>query len=568
MILLIISSSYLYGGGEDMDAASGSNIHILKAMVRLLLCIAMVAVTLLAAVDVAVAAAVGISPPEIRLFAADPLVLPDGASAVYTFEVRNATNIQLIEAGEVIKEINNPPSTACSGKAVGRTTHHIRSGGINSFNAVLLAVNSGGSQQRTLALSFASMLQPLSAAHLPLSEKDTSKTKKPDWLEQTSLSSSSGLTGQIVSAYPPPFEKCSKSCDYCLEPGDAAERGFTQQCSQEPCYYSPDKQQYWYCYSKPATVWCCIDGQVIETTKDSCYKKGGTPYPTEELAVKSCQAEGWCCQDGKVYPLDRATCSERGGHWFLTEKEAKDACSTIWCCIDGQVFGTDKETCYAKGGTAYATEAEARKACQAEGWCCVEGKIAPTLQTPCREMGGTWFLTEKEAKDACSTIWCCANGKVMKTSRELCAQMGGSGFASEAEALKSCQAATTCWCCAGGKVFQSTLAQCSQSAGNCYSTQAEALRYCQQMTTCWCCAGGKVFQSTLAQCSQSAGNCYSTQAEAVRYCQQTTTCWCCAGGKVFQSTPAQCKQSGGSCYSSQLEATKACQQYIKPPILK
>jgi hypothetical protein len=351
-----------------MSAGSSWKVHRLKIMMRLLLCIAMVAVTLLVAADSAAAAAVSISPPEIRVFSAEPLVLPDGASAVYAFEVRNATRVQLIEAGEVIREINNPPSTSCSGKARGRTTFQIRRGGMNSFDATLLAVNSGGSQQRMLTLSFATKILPRDNSQIPPADDALAKSKKPEWLGQTSLSSPPGLAGQIVSTYPPPFEKCAKGCDYCLQPDDAASRGFTNQCSKGPCYYSPDKQQYWYCYSKPVTVWCCVDGKVVETTKDSCYKKGGTPYPTEAEAVKSCQQEGWCCKDGKVGPLEQAACLRMGGAWFLTEKEALNACqSLIWCCIDGKVIETTKETCYGKGGTAYATEAEAIKACQAEG---------------------------------------------------------------------------------------------------------------------------------------------------------------------------------------------------------
>jgi cytochrome b involved in lipid metabolism len=546
-----------------MSVGSSLKIHYLKDMIRLLVCIAVVIVTLLAAGSLSAATTVGTSPPQIRVFSAEPMVLPDGASAVYVFEVNNATKIQLIEAGEVIREIDNPLATSCSGKAKGRTTYQIRTRDMNSFNTVLLAVNPGGSQRRALTLSFATKIQPLSITHFPLSDGAKDETKKPEWLDQTTLASPPGLAGQIVSTYPPPFVKCSSNCDYCLQPDDAASRGFTKQCSKQPCYYSPDKQQYWYCYSKPETVWCCADGEVIETTSDSCYKKGGTAYATEVEARKACQAEGWCCIDGKIISMEKSACMGKGGTWSLTEQEAKDTCGTnIWCCIDGQVIQTTREICNGKGGTAYATEADARKACQAEGWCCLDGNIISMGKSACLGKGGTWSSTEQEAKDTCSTsIWCCANGKVMETSPELCKQMGGSGYNTQAEATKACQAATSCWCCYQGKVFQSTLQQCAQYGGNCYSTQAEAINACQATTSCWCCYQGKVFQSTLQQCAQYGGNCYSTQAEATRACQATTTCWCCSQGKVFQSTRTQCAQYGGNCYSTQAEALKACQKY-------
>jgi len=39
----------------------------------------------------------------------------------------------------------------------------------------------------------------------------------------------------------------------CLKPDEAANLGYTEKCSEEPCNYSLDDQQFWYCYSKPET---------------------------------------------------------------------------------------------------------------------------------------------------------------------------------------------------------------------------------------------------------------------------------------------------------------------------
>jgi len=538
---------------------------------RLLVCIAVAVVALFGTADMAAAASVWTGLPQIKSFSASPMVLQDGASAVYSFEVSNATSVQLIEAGEVIREINNPPSTSCKGIVRGRTTYQIRRGAGNSFEAVLLASNPGGSQQRKLTLSFATSL-PLTTAARVTTPSDNASTgsRKPEWLGQASLAAPGGLSGQIVAAYPPPFEKCPKGCDYCLQPDDAAARGFSSQCSKNPCYYSPDKQQFWYCYSKPDTVWCCLDGKVVEITREICSQKGGKSYATEAEALKGCQApaECWCCANGKVFQSTPSQCTQYGGNCFTSEKEAVYGCqSKVWCCLDGNVVETTRESCAQKGGTAYTTEAEALKGCQPRGWCCQDGKVGPTLQTTCLQSGGRWFLTEKEAINSCAAeIWCCRDGKVMQTSRELCAQMGGSSYNTESEATRYCQAAQACWCCANGKVFQTTASQCAQYGGSCYTSQTEATRYCQAAQACWCCANGKVFQSTASQCAQYGGSCYSTQSEATRYCQAAQDCWCCANGKVFQTTRTQCTQYGGSCYSTQSEATKAC--YIRTPLLQ
>ena len=544
-----------------------------KAFLLSLLCIAVVAAPTLGAPANAIAATAGMSPPEIISFSAQPMVLPDGAFAVYTFEVKNATGIKLLEAGETINEFNGPPTGLYKGKANGRTTYQIRKAGMNSFDAILMAVNSGVSQQRTLKLSFAGKIQPVAATQTPPADIPLAKLRKPEWLAQTSLlSPTAPAIGRILSTYPPPFEKCTKDCDYCLQPAEAAARGFTQQCSKGPCYYSPDKQQYWYCYSKPVTVWCCLDGNVSEVTKDICYKKGGTAYPTQAEALKACDAQGWCCKDGKVGPTLRSRCAEAGGTWYASEKAAIDACQQQgYCCINGTVSSAPLQArCLASGGSWFPTEKEAIDACQQQGWCCINGTVSSApLPTRCLASGGAWFPTQKEAIDGCqSNIWCCRDGKVMQTSKALCDQMGGSGYGTQAEALRSCQ--TLVWCCIDGTVVQTTRETCSLKGGTAYATQAEALRYCQPPpTTCYCCADGNVSQMSTAMCSRYGGKCYSTAAEATKYCQPPpTTCYCCTDGKVSQMSTAMCTRYGGTCYSTQDAANRSCQKYTPPPLTK
>jgi len=322
---------------------------------------------------------------------------------------------------------------------------------MNTFDALLVAWNSVGKQQRRLTLSFATMVKSETDSLIPpVSDEGRDNTKKPEWKDQTtSLSPEEPATGQVVSQYPPPFEKCSKECNYCLQPHNAAGRGFINRCSEGPCYYSPDKQQYWYCYSKPTMVWCCIDGKVVEVTPEICSQKGGDAYTTEDEALKACQRDGWCCRDGKVGPLTQSRCRGVGGAWFATEKEAVEACATdIWCCRDGKVMKTTNELCAEMNGAAFATRAEAERYCQATAAC-----------------------------------WCCQDGKVFQTTTLQCTQYGGNCFATRAEAERYCQATAACWCCQDGKVFQTTTSQCTQYGGRCYSTQSAASKACYQTPT-------------------------------------------------------------------------------------
>jgi cytochrome b involved in lipid metabolism len=504
-----------------------------KGIYRILLCLVVVGVTVLAIGPADTVFAAG-GLPDISEFKAEPMTLPDGGSALYSFAVQGATNIQLVEAGEVIKEINGPAANRCKGTVRGRTTYQIRTGAGDTFVAMLVANNRNGPTRATLTLSFATKIPPKASALIPAAseERQREKTRSPEWKEQTSPFVPPLLRYRPpITPYPPPFAECPKGCDYCLRQDEAAARGLTQKCLEQPCYYSPDNQQTWYCYGKPGTIWCCKDGKVGETTKERCDEIGGSGYATQEEAMKACQLPRvWCCANGKVAEMTREQCAQVKGSAHATEAEAMRYCQRpmVWCCKDGKVGQITKEQCAQMGGSGYATEAEALRYCQQEG-----------------------------------VGWCCANGKVGQTTRTQCAQVGGYWTDSQAEALRYCQQEAACWCCAGGKVFQTTKSQCAQYGGNCYATQAEALRYCQQASMCWCCSRGQVYQTTQSQC---AGTCYSTQAEALRYCQQEAACWCCAGGKVFQSTKSQCAQMGGGCYSTQSQASAACQPVTRPPI--
>lgn len=400
--------------------------------------------------DISTAASAGGSPPEIRAFSADPTTVKDGDSVLYSFEVWNATTVQINEAGDVIKLVKSDPSSSLKGTVKGRTTYQIRLGDGNSFDTVLVASNPAGKRDKKLTIKFATALQVKSTSMGTGQTGATdNQTRKPKWLAQITPAIASIASGPSTPGVEPNFYKCPSDCNYCLRPDDAAARGFTQRCSEQPCYYSPDNQQKWYCYSKPATVWCCKDGKVIETTKDRCAQAGGTYYATEAEATKACQQlMGWYCSGGDVYQGTQAQAAQAGVAW-------------------------------------YPTQAEAARYCNPPGWCCRDGKIGQTTQSLCAQLGGYWFATQGEAIRACQQVtmgWFCRGGNVYQGTQSQAAQSGAAWYTTQAEAAKVCQQSAACWCCVNGQVTQTTQTSCSRAGGACYSSQSQAAAGCRRLT--------------------------------------------------------------------------------------
>ncbi|MCX6005289.1 MAG: hypothetical protein NT082_06420, partial [Chloroflexi bacterium] len=258
-----------------MRSRKFGNSHRLTGIFRLCLCLVVVGIIILGAAERTAAASAAVSAPVIKAFSADPLILPDGGHAVYMFEVYDSTKIQVIEAGEIIIEYNGPPLTTSKGKSNGMTTNQIRTGNMDKFDTILRASNAGGTRQSSVTVLFATKSQPKTDSLIPpVSDNNTGKKNK--WgLPTSAPRTSAPSTASTASNWPPPFADCPSGCDYCLEPDEAAGRGFTQKCLEQPCYYSPDKTRYWYCYGE-IKGWCCKDGKVTPATKDQCAEAGGS----------------------------------------------------------------------------------------------------------------------------------------------------------------------------------------------------------------------------------------------------------------------------------------------------
>ncbi|MCX6006396.1 MAG: hypothetical protein NTZ34_03935 [Chloroflexi bacterium] len=500
-----------------MRSRKFGNSQRLTGIFRLCLCLAVAGIIILGAADrtTAASSATG-SLPVIKVFSADPLTLKDGDSAKYTFEVSGATDMKVVENGVIIKEIKSPPNTTLKGTVRGNKTYEIQTGHINTFITTLEAMNASGRQVKTLTLSFATAPQ---AKSLNLSAGQRgSDNRTPRWGPETySIVTSSNTVPTIQATWPPTFAKCPSGCNYCLRPEDAAARGLTRKCSNQPCYYSPDKTQYWYCYgdfsSDLVVGWFCSGGQVSQGTQTDANKVGATWYATKDEAQVDCTR-------GMVLGVR--------------------AC---WHCVGGQateinIQGTDN----CSSANMYSSQAEAQGHCQQS-----------------------------------STCWRCINGQVAQSTTNVASDFPC--YPTQTQAQAACQQSSTCYRCVGGQVYQSTTNVASDSP--CYSTYSQAATACTAPTTtntntatpatamCYCCHGGEVTYATQSACAQAGGTCYSSSSAATAGCRSSTTtstpCYCCHGGKVAQTSQSACAEIGGTCYSSQSAATAGCTSTLQIP---
>jgi probable HAF family extracellular repeat protein len=151
--------------------------------------------------------------------------------------------------------------------------------------------------------------------------------------------------------------------------------------------------------------WCCINGQVIETTAAECREKGGQCYPTKEEALRFCSKTCWCCIDGKVVQMSPAECREKEGQCYGSREEALRYCADLcWCCIDGKVVHIPAAVCKERGGQCYTSREEALRHCSPPPacWCCINGQVIETTPQVCEQRGGQCYGSREEAFRRCA----------------------------------------------------------------------------------------------------------------------------------------------------------------------
>ncbi|MBM4445731.1 MAG: hypothetical protein FJ023_00015 [Chloroflexi bacterium] len=339
--------------------------------------------------------------PVIQVFKADPMELDTPTSAaVYTFKVRRATNVVINEAGTNIKNISNPSGAALNGTADGLPASAITTDDSGKFITILMASNEYGSDTAELTLSLAANLIPAGQSG-PTDNQTEQRT--PKWLDQYSTPGTSPPS--ITTRNRPDFFKCPSNCAYCLKPGEAANLGFTQKCSDARCYYSPDDQQNWYCYSEPEG-WCCANEKVSQTTKRECTQIGGFWSTFQAEAIEFCQPKGYCCLNGQIYyPSTQAQCVQMGGsNWSTNRAQTMERCQPMgYCCRDGQVYTATQAQCTQVGGSYWSTnQAQVTERCQPPTcWCCLKSQVYQTTQAQCTQTGGACYATQSQAAAAC-----------------------------------------------------------------------------------------------------------------------------------------------------------------------
>jgi hypothetical protein len=344
-------------------------------------------------------AAIGGDGPVIQLFKADPMELDAADSAaVYTFKVKRATNVVINEAGNNIKNISNPSGAALNGTADGLPASAITTDASGKFISTITASNEYGSDTAELTLSLAADLIPAGQSG-PTDNRTEQRT--PQWgpLIRAPLTS----TPSNIINDEPKFFKCPSDCDHCLKPDEAASTGYTQRCSEELCYYSPDKQQKWYCY-KPTPGWCCANGKVSQSIKSECDRMQGFWSTSQADAIDACQPKGFCCLNGQVYyPSTEVECARMGGsNWSTNQAQVMERCQPpCYCCLNGQVYQTSQAQCTQAGGFCYNSLAEAQGRCQPPCWCCLKGEVFQTTQDRCAGSGGGCYATQSQAAAAC-----------------------------------------------------------------------------------------------------------------------------------------------------------------------
>ena len=131
--------------------------------------------------------------PEIVSFQANPPINSRNPVS-YTFEVKNATEIRLIEAGYTIKEINSLSSNIYKGAVTGQVHSAVPTSDNYTLDAVLEASNEYGKVEKKITQSGSQLLRPVGWIH-----------------------------------------DCTPPC-ICMTPSQAQSENMTSQCSPDPCY--------------------------------------------------------------------------------------------------------------------------------------------------------------------------------------------------------------------------------------------------------------------------------------------------------------------------------------------
>lgn len=162
----------------------------------------------------------------------------------------------------------------------------------------------------------------------------------------------------------------------------------------------------------PLLWWCCIDGQVIQSTEAECRARGGQAFRSEQKARAHCGRACWVCIGGKVVRIPVGDVRATRLQCYASEEEARSHCGggTWWCCIDGEVVKVPEAQARLKGNQCYRSREEAVAACEAGGkcWCCIDTdagmNVVQMTRADCQSRGGQCYGSRKEALKNCRGV--------------------------------------------------------------------------------------------------------------------------------------------------------------------
>jgi len=277
-------------------------------------------------------ASIGEKLPEIIAFQGNPAGPNKDGSLSYIFEVKNATKIKLVEAGNTIKEINGPSSGIYKGAATGQPYNTGPTSERSPFDAVLIASNANGTVQEPLTISFQEAIDNAADfAYMRIhccGPQYWQGQQPPGYIECPGNCWPSQVTGQIYCCY---RYTCLPGCS-CRTPFAAAVQGLNKKCSDIPCGVTADNITEYCYFSDPCEPGCICMQPDIATM--------------EGLSIKCSEEPCGVADNGDMRYCYKNRCACVPGCVCLTPDEASAQGLNVKCSEDPCEVTSDNVTKY------------------------------------------------------------------------------------------------------------------------------------------------------------------------------------------------------------------------------
>ncbi len=168
------------------------------------------------------------------------------------------------------------------------------------------------------------------------------------------------------------------------------------------------------------TGYCCLSGKINNSSRVNCLRNKGAFYTSQADAEKDCllvpasrtglrtlektKMKGFCCIEGNVKDSTEKSCRKEKGRFAQTRKEAERICDRIegFCCNKGEITKSTLATCKKMAGTFSTDKLGITRKCGAtKGFCCDEGKVLTASISLCDKRDGIFTFSKAEASRLC-----------------------------------------------------------------------------------------------------------------------------------------------------------------------